>query len=212
MYTETYIMLAIVVVALLYLGTPKFLKNLSDSVLGRLGMLVFVYFMAVYHGVNAGLVSAILVVFLLSKNQEGMDTMEGLEDHKSGTPKHDETQAENDDSKSVDSKDESDDESDDDDKHDAKHGVKQEEADDILDCKDKKNKELCDKHKCTKFYNKKTGKCQADRLAVERHMQAKPSHDAPTSKPATEKPSSTEPAPAAGILDQQMAEGFANFY
>ena len=30
------------------------MKNLSDSVLGRLGMLVFVYFMAVYHGVNAG--------------------------------------------------------------------------------------------------------------------------------------------------------------
>jgi len=193
MYTETLIMLLAVLLGFLYLGTPKFLSNLSVNPLGRLLLLSFVYLVSVYHGINAGLLSALLVVFLMS-NREGFEGKDDKED----------SDKEDSDKKDSDKEDSDKEDSD-----------KEDDGDDIIDCgKDKDNKDCkkCDaKHP---FYSKKHKKClsQAELKDLDRELKkGKQSGDTAVVN-GTEDIKPNQPVGASPSMGSMIAEGFANYH
>ena len=99
---EIYIMFFVIAIAVLYLGVPKFLRDFSSSILGKFVMLAFVLYMSLHHGKNAGLVSALSVVFLLSHSREGMEPHPEKKDEKNDEKKDDESDDESDDDKEED--------------------------------------------------------------------------------------------------------------
>ena len=125
---EIYIMFFVVAIAVLYLGVPKFLSNFTSTILGKLALLTFVLFMSLQYGKNAGLVSALSVVFLLSHNKEGMSVK--LPGDKSEKVKKDDDEDEDED-------DDDDDESDDD---------KKDDEEKVIDCSSKDLNDEAKKH------------------------------------------------------------------
>ena len=128
-YLLEMILVAVLIVVLYQ--TPSFLSMHLNTILGKLILVSVVGYLAMNHGLNAGLLGSFIVIVLLNSSVEGFkEGMDHEDDEKEKSDESEETEEENEEGKTEKKVDEDDEEADDEDKDDDDELAEQSDEDD----------------------------------------------------------------------------------